>query len=156
STYPSELLHNLFFADETNGNIYSIDVEHPDNVQLLTGSVPAVAFMQQGSDGLMYYVQFISGTIRRLHIIEKPVVFTDQSDLANLNDYDLTTIVNTTASLGGSDVVTLSATQNLGVPFSAGPGSDAVTGSPTSDVIRGDSGNDILNGNAGGDQLDGG
>jgi Ca2+-binding RTX toxin-like protein len=86
------------------------------------------------------------------------LLFTNGDDLRNLNEFDLTLFPGTLAAdaLAGDDTVTLSQTQNLGVPFVGAAGDDTVIGSSHRDLVYGGGDSDVLLGNRGWDFLQGG
>ncbi|MEZ5843275.1 MAG: hypothetical protein R3D27_06015 [Hyphomicrobiaceae bacterium] len=84
-------------------------------------------------------------------------IFTTGDDTVDLNTFDLSlfTVAQATDALAGDDIVTLSSSQNVGIPFFGGAGDDSITGTASGDFVNGGDDNDTITGGAGSDTLSG-
>jgi RTX calcium-binding nonapeptide repeat (4 copies) len=91
----------------------------------------------------------------RLATVPLADIFTAGNDTVDLNTVNLAlyTLELATNALAGDDVVTLSATQNIGVLFDGGAGDDTITGTAGVDNINGGTGNDTIYGGNGNDTI---
>ena len=69
--YPDVLKGDYFFTDITAGKVYSVDVNDPTQVRLLTetSSGYGPTFMKEGPDGYMYYADLVGGAVGRWQIV---------------------------------------------------------------------------------------
>lgn len=98
------------------------------------------------------FMDAVTGTVT----YKTPNLLTDNIDVVDLNKVDVTTLANATDALGEADEITLSDSQNAGVPFFGDAGNDRLLGGFFADTLFGGAGRDVLRGGRGGDFLSGG
>jgi Ca2+-binding RTX toxin-like protein/glucose/arabinose dehydrogenase len=68
--YPDEFRNDFFFSDFVTGRIFSIDIDHPDQLRVVAqvDGRPGPIQMIQGPDGWIWYADIVTGQIGRLEI----------------------------------------------------------------------------------------
>ncbi len=71
--YPAEFNNDFFFSDFISGRVFSLDVDNPGELRLLTrlDDRPGPVHMMQGPDGWIWYADIATGEIGRIEITPK-------------------------------------------------------------------------------------